>query len=217
MILKRIYWFFFRIFLQFQKEGFKAGILTYMCKDTSFGKYVSLKGNTSVIKSQIGSFTYLTNSKVGRAKIGSFCSIGPGTRIGGLGDHPVNMISSSPVFYSKLNQLGISFVEENYFSEYKETYIGNDVWIGVNAIILDGVKIGNGVIVAAGAVVVKDVPDYAIVGGVPAKVLKYRYEKDDIVTLNNLKWWELDQFHLTKVSNIFRNNSVENLKEKINR
>ena len=68
--------------------------------------------------------------------------------------------------------------------------IGHDVWIGTNVTILPSVKIGNGAIIAAGAVVTKDIPDYAIVGGVPAKVLKYRFSDDEIKRLNQSKWWE---------------------------
>lgn len=74
--------------------------------------------------------------------------------------------------------------DKRYFCE-----IGNDVWIGSDVIILQGVKIGNGAIVASGAVVTKDVPDFAIVGGVPAKIIRYRFTKDEINFLNQLQWW----------------------------
>lgn len=67
--------------------------------------------------------------------------------------------------------------------------IGNDVWIGAGTIILPNIKIGNGVIIAAGAVVTKDIPDYAMVGGVPAKVIKYRFNPQEIEILNKVKWW----------------------------
>ncbi|MCM1182637.1 MAG: CatB-related O-acetyltransferase [Roseburia sp.] len=74
--------------------------------------------------------------------------------------------------------------------KYKRIKIGNDVWLGKNVIITNGADIGNGVIAGAGAVITKDVPDYAIVGGVPARIIRYRYEKEQIEALNKIAWWD---------------------------
>ena len=74
----------------------------------------------------------------------------------------------------------------------KEVVIGNDVWIGGNVSILDGVVVGDGAIIAAGAVVTKDVPPYAVVGGVPAKVIKYRFNEQEIQALLHERWWDKD-------------------------
>ncbi len=93
--------------------------------------------------------------------------------------------------------------------------IGNDVWIGANVLILDGVTIGNGAIIAAGAVVTKDVPPYAVVGGVPAKIIKYRFNKEEIDFLEQLKWWEKDEKWLTEYGKYF--NNVELLKNILNK
>ena len=79
-----------------------------------------------------------------------------------------------------LKQAQISFTDKSYFEELKPIKIGNDVWIGANAVILDGVAIGDGAIIGAGAVVNKDVPPYAIVGGVPAKIIRYRFSDEQI-------------------------------------
>ncbi|MEM5663830.1 CatB-related O-acetyltransferase [Bacillus toyonensis] len=100
--------------------------------------------------------------------IGKFCSISYGCQIG-MSEHPTNYISTSPYSYGSSNIFGIT----PYFEEvHSPPIIGNDVWIGGRVIILQGVTIGDGAIIAAGAVVNKDVPPYTIVGGVPAKPIK---------------------------------------------
>ncbi|MEY0719389.1 CatB-related O-acetyltransferase [Providencia alcalifaciens] len=91
--------------------------------------------------------------------------------------------------------------------------IGNDVWIGVNSIILDGVKIGNGAIIAAGSVVTKDIPDYAIVGGIPAKIIKYRYPPNEIKILNEISWWDLDEECLKELAPLIRENNILQFQE----
>ena len=83
--------------------------------------------------------------------------------------------------------------------------IGNDVWIGTGAILLDGVTIGNGAIVAAGAVVNKDVPPYAVVGGVPAKIIKYRFSEEIVKKLEESRWWEKEESWLLKNAEKFSN------------
>ena len=76
------------------------------------------------------------------------------------------------------------------FEEYKQIRIGSDVWIGARAIILDGIQIGHGAVIAAGAVVTKDVPPYAVVAGVPASIIKYRFKPEIQANLLRTKWWE---------------------------
>lgn len=191
--------------------GFSANFGTYASKDVIFSEHVKLYGNTTIFNSSIGRYTYLTDSRVGNTVIGSFCSIGPGTRLGGLGSHPVHMISSHPVFYSTLKQCGISFSDKNYFDELKATEIGHDVWIGANVIVLDGVKIGQGAIIAAGAVVTNDVPAYAVVGGVPAKIIKYRFTDNEIDMLMETTWWLLPDDSLKNLALIFRSGDVKKL------
>ena len=87
----------------------------------------------------------------------------------------------------------LQFTEKDLFNPSKTTVIGNDVWIGESVVIIDGLKIGTGSIIAAGAVVTKDVEPYSIVGGVPAKLIRFRFEKDIVQKLLNSKWWELSE------------------------
>lgn len=158
---------------------------TELSRNNRFGK------GTNINVSKIGRHTYIVNARIARANIGAFCSIGPEVIIGGLGTHPTNFVSTHPVFYSQLCQSGITFSTENLVEELKSVTVGNDVWIGARAMILDGVSIGDGAIIAAGAVVAADVPPYAIVGGVPARVIRYRFPEDVVSILLDWKWWFL--------------------------
>jgi chloramphenicol O-acetyltransferase type B len=137
------------------------------------------------------SYSYLNkNCVLQNVNIGRYCSIATNVQIG-LGNHPTNLLSTSTLFYKKKNTFGIELIDKDInFSEYKTTNIGHDVWIGSSAIILDGVEVGIGAIIAAGAIVTKDVPPYAVVGGVPAKILKYRFSDEQIQILLESKWWE---------------------------
>ena len=155
-------------------------------------KYVTLYQNVNLVNVDIGSYTYISHDSIlNNVKIAKFCSIGPKVFIGG-GMHPTTFVSTHPSFYSMRGQSSISFADNFYFTETSEVIIGNDVWIGARVIILDGIRIGDGAIIGAGSVVTKDVPDYAIVAGTPAKVLKYRFDQKDIIFLISYKWWDKD-------------------------
>lgn len=98
----------------------------------------------------------------------------------------------------------MSYASEKLFDESsKKTIIGNDVWIGARAIILSGVKIGDGAIIAAGAVVTKDVEPYTIAGGVPAKPIRKRFTDEQIDALINLKWWDKDDMWMREYAAMF--------------
>jgi acetyltransferase-like isoleucine patch superfamily enzyme len=131
----------------------------------------------------------MTNTTVGK-----FCSIGRNCIIG-LAKHPTRkFVTTYPAFFSKKNSgCLISFSEKDLFeSEPERIQIGNDVWIGHNCIIMGGITIGNGAIIGAGAVVTRDVEDYAIVGGVPAQIIGYRFTKEQIEFLKKVQWWNMD-------------------------
>ena len=151
-------------------------------------------------KECFGEFSYCSQDfHIGSSetKIGKFCSIAPGVTIG-PSTHPTNFLSTHPFQYLPLDCLpegGQSLkkteVKRVEYDFCKPVIIENDVWIGINAVIMDGVKVSNGAIVAAGAIVTKDVPPYAIVGGVPAKIIKYRFPQEIINELLELKWWDM--------------------------
>lgn len=151
-------------------------------------------------KSSIGRFSYVgNNTNIEYADIGQFCSIADHCRIG-MASHTLNLLSTSPIFTQKNNGCHEIWVEENIFDkgETKQVSIGNDVWIGSHALIKGGINIGDGAVVAAGAVVVKDIPPYAVVGGVPAKIIKYRFDPDVVNKLLKLKWWDLTDDELKR-------------------
>lgn len=159
-------------------------------------------------KVSMGRFSYIAErSYLQRARLGRFCSIGP-FLMSGFGEHPTDFVSTNPVFFSNSMQCGASFSDRNYFEEQKETIVGHDVWIGARVFIRDGTKIGNGAIIAAGAVVVKDVPDYAIVGGVPAKIIRYRFPREVIEKLLGLEWWNWTETKLREAQPFFTSEDI---------
>lgn len=165
---------------------------SYMDFSSTLGNYVVLFRNVIVANSTIGDYSFIQKqSMINNADIGRFCSIATNVVVG-PGQHPVTFVSTHPSFYSASQPVAKTFADKEYFEPFKRTTIGNDVWIGQNAVLMDGVSVGNGAIVAAGAVVTKDVPDYAIVGGVPAKIIKYRFQEDVIQKLLQSEWWEKD-------------------------
>lgn len=144
----------------------------------------------------MGKGSYIAKNSYIEGKIGRFCSIAQNcTIIQGTHPYTYPFVSTSPIFYSTLKQNGKSYTSENKYAEYryaKEKYavvIGNDCWIGYGASIIAGVTIGDGAVILAHAVVTKDVPPYAIVGGIPAKIIRYRYNREDIEFLLKLQWW----------------------------
>ena len=167
--------------------------------------------NASVEKSYLGYATYVgANTNISKTKIGRFSCIGPNVRII-CGQHPLDFVSIHPAFFSLAKQAGFTFVKKNKFNEYRyidnkyQVEIGNDVWIGDGAGIMEGVVIGDGAVIAAGALVVKNVRPYEIVGGIPAKKIKSRFEKRIVERLLQLSWWNKDLQWIENHAELFEN------------
>lgn len=190
MIKKLIKYIFTRIKFR------KTCIFDYSCNigiKSKFEGANKIYPNT-IFSGKMGYGSYIASNCEISANIGRFTSIAPYVRTNN-GMHPYTYpyVATSPMFFSLRKQNGFTFADKQIFVETKSSsMIGNDCWIGENVFICGGVSIGDGAIVLAGAVVSKDVPPYAIVGGVPAKILKYRYDEDDIKFLLDLKWWNSD-------------------------
>ncbi len=138
---------------------------------------------------RMGDFSYANCSAlIHSGEIGRFCSIGPYAQIG-LALHPVDRRSTSPLLYGSHNVLG---VQSSWQDFPKPPVIGSDVWIGAAAFISQGVRVGHGAVIGAGAVVTHDVAPYAIVAGVPARVIRMRFGPATVDRLLDSRWWEMD-------------------------
>lgn len=165
--------------------------------------------HTKVFNSSIGAYSYLSkHSSLVYASVGKFCSIGPNSAIG-LGHHTLNNLSTSPLFTEKHNATGHTWTDKHDVYPYKKVIVGNDVWIGSRVMVVGGVTIGNGAVLAAGAVVTKDVPPYAVVGGVPAKVIRYRFSEDIVKFLEELEWWNFPESELKEHIELFQKEDVK--------
>ncbi|WP_432821422.1 CatB-related O-acetyltransferase [Trichloromonas sp.] len=157
--------------------------------NSEINSHVAIYNGCRLSNVVVDKYSYFAmGSLVSMASFGRFCSVGP-YLLCGYGNHPTNFVSTSPIFFSTLRQCGVSFTDEGHFEEREKVEVGNDVWIGAKVFIRDGITVGDGAIIAAGSIVVKDVPDYAIVGGAPAKIIRYRFDEETINKFLKVQWW----------------------------
>lgn len=179
--------------------------------NTNFEGFNKIGENTCVSNATIGKYSFIgDNSFFANSQIGRFCSIASNVTIVAETHPSHTFVSTSPIFFSTLGQCNDVIVSQNYYDERlnidgKSVIIGNDVWIGRNVLIKGGIRINDGAIVAMGAVVTKDVPPYAIVGGVPAKVIGYRFSPEEIEIIQHSQWWNKDRQWLKEHFNLFHN------------
>lgn len=202
----RLRWTFWRrLRLASHLRGFWASPRSYASGDCVFSDFNRVYQKTRLRCSRLGPMSYVAeSSRIGYTDIGAYCSIGPNVMLGGLGKHPLDKLSTHPAFYSSRLQAGKSLVNFDSEDELPRVTVGNDVWIGAGSIVLDGLTIGDGAVIAAGAVVTKDVPPYAIVGGVPARLIRYRFDEPTIEALLAWRWWELPPDRLALIAQRFR-------------
>lgn len=209
-----------RIIPRFIKEHLKLVILKRrfpnsvinsksVALNVTLGRCVLYKGSRIGAYVNIGDYSFVNiDTIIFSAVIGKFTSIAPRCQIG-MPEHPVDHMSTSPYIYSE----GRSVINISSWTEiYTPPIIGNDVWIGANSVVLQGVKIGDGAIIGAGAVVTKDVESYSIVGGVPARLIRKRFDEKTIQYLLDLKWWDMPNDEIKKYKELFESGSEwENL------
>ena len=168
-------------------------------------------GENSFFHGVLGYASYIGSNCSLNGKIGRYCSISSNVH-SVMGTHPTSQyVSTHPAFFSMKKQCGFTYVDKQEFIESRyadderhEVIIGNDVWIGYGATLLSGITIGDGAVVAAGAVVTKDVMPYSIVGGIPAKVIKYRFNREEIEFLESIRWWNKDKTWIHNHAYLFR-------------
>jgi len=199
----------------FSKKKLNKSIswLAFWDKTTELPDELYLAPFVRLLDCKVGKYTRIKPGCVFKhVVIGKYCSFANNIMIG-IGQHPTCLLSTNSVFY----KAGITdkFARHIDYEEEPRTVIGNDVWIGDGALVMDGVHIGDGAIVASRAVVTKDVPPYAIVGGVPAKVLKYRFPQDVVDVLLDVKWWNKSEEQISNALPIFtdENLSIEKIKK----
>lgn len=172
--------------------------------DCRFDEGVTVGARTTLVHCKVGRYSYIgPDSQYQHCAIGSFCSLGPQVLLG-LGRHPTQHISTHPAFFSVNHPVSrIAYATTEMYEGHLPIIIGSDVWIGARVMVLDGITVGNGAILAAGAIVTKDVEPYTIVAGVPARPLRKRFDDHAIQHLLEVAWWDKPTDWLAAHSSFF--------------
>ena len=185
-------------------------------RDAVLGRYTEIGARTVFAESTLGDYSYVVNdSNIIYTTIGKFCSIAAHTRIN-PGNHPMQRASQAHFTYRASAYFEDAEDEAAFFDWRRSTpvTIGHDVWIGHGAIVLAGRSIGTGAVVAGGAVVTKDVPDYTIVAGNPARIIRRRFPEEIAERLKALAWWDWEHAQLRVALDDFRALPVETFLDK---
>jgi acetyltransferase-like isoleucine patch superfamily enzyme len=209
-LMRRLRWIA-KVRTQWQANvrGFVASPWSFCSDSCRFDEYSRVLRNCILIDVSLGRFSYLNQGTRARlCTIGAFCSIGQNVRLGGFGHHPQH-VSTHPSFFSPTPLSGVSFHVVSQFVDYAPVTIGHDVWIGDHALVLDGVTIGTGAIVASGAIVTRDVRPYEIVGGVPARPIRQRLPQDRVSEMLATEWWTWDVERLRSFGHLIGSDQFE--------
>lgn len=199
-----------------KKENPTCRIESTLLNDSRLGQYVGIGQGVELTHCSVDDYSYVANdTKLELVIVGKFCSIGPQCKVG-LDRHPKSFVSTHPIFHAKENESSVKMVRRNDVFDVspKATRIWHDVWFGTNVVLPGGIEIGTGAIIAAGAVVVKDIPPYAIAGGNPARVIRYRFPESQIDDILQSRWWEWSFSEIEKNVDSFQN--IEKFKEFLN-
>lgn len=175
-------------------------------RNSTLDQTSKIEAGSEFNNSSMARFSYCGyNCTINNTDIGAFCSLSNNVIIGG-GTHPIHWVSTSPVFYAGRDSIARKFATHHRENPLR-TRIGNDVWIGRNVMIKQGVHIGDGAVIGMGSIVTKDVESYSIVGGNPARLIRYRFGPETRAHLEKIAWWDFTDAEIQRHASSF--NSVE--------